>query len=430
MRAYFFAGLVSLSLAACGGSAALAQQPLWFTPQAFDSSPVGAADSKATVWPYAPPSASLPTASQPSQPSQPTATAANTPTFSQRFGDLFSKPGTRLAIAMGNHQADIVTAGGAGETTSPQPQDIPWQANSVAADSPSANWPFLDYAPLTRPLSQPDRIESVEQQERQPLQARLASSARPIGNRNEELSLVLPIPADKLDFPTQVKPLEVASVQQQSTAAPASSASDRFVDPPEPPRAEPPALNNITDKTNNIADKANKPAESNQADNRKDKPSTKPVMESMSDQTPLLNADSMIGPMESATQMFSRLDLAEDLPIYGAPAAPPPRETASQFLWSSTAFTWVSPAFYHYPLYFEQPNLERYGIGRARLVQPLLSSTHFFWSIPLVPYKSLTNHPRERVYTLGEGRPGNRVPVQRGVILGPSKLNEALMFRE
>ena len=36
----------------------------------------------------------------------------------------------------------------------------------------------------------------------------------------------------------------------------------------------------------------------------------------------------------------------------------------------------------------------------------------------------------DRVYTLGQGRPGNCVPVQRGVILGQSTVGEVSMFWE
>lgn len=144
--------------------------------------------------------------------------------------------------------------------------------------------------------------------------------------------------------------------------------------------------------------------------------------------TPLLNTESMIGPLQGAERMFSRLDITDGL--RGAPLARPgPRADAEDYLWSPASTTWVSPVLQHYPLYFEQPNLERYGIGSARIVQPLLSSVHFFGSIPLVPYKTLTHHPRERVYTLGQGRPGNCVPVQRGVILGTSSVGEMARFR-
>lgn len=142
-------------------------------------------------------------------------------------------------------------------------------------------------------------------------------------------------------------------------------------------------------------------------------------------QTPLLDTASMIGPMHGAERMFSRLDIDDELRGVATLAASGPRCNAEDYVWMPSAYTWISPVFYHRPLYFEQPNLERYGIGPARAVQPMLSSMHFFGTIPLIPYKALAQHPRERVYTLGQGRPGNCVPMQRGVILGTSSLGAA-----
>lgn len=491
MRAYLIAGLVSLSIAAGGDTTALAQQPLWFTPQVSNSSSAaGATDASRRRWPEA-----LPLTSQPSQPA---ANQSNTPSLAQRYGDLFSKPGMRLAIAMGNDHAAIVTASGAGDPTSPQPLGIPWASpaskrfsfaeldsadgqardaggtrgaggmrgaqvspmtpqvaphlqaqvkvatsdsdapspttipwndSTMATDTPAANWPFSEHAPGARPLQRPSQSERLEQQDRQPLQARLASSARPLGSGNAEPSLVLPVPADKLEIPTKVQPSRVAMVQQRSSREQPPAASDPVVDTPEAPRSEPPAISRFTDKTNNVADTTNQPTERNHASNARGIP-IQPIKKLIPDETPLLNTDSMIGPLKGAEQLFNRLDLAEDLRTFGAPAAVGPRADASQFGWMPTPYTWISPAFYHYPLYFEQPNLERYGVGRARAVQPLLSSAHFFWSIPLMPYKTLTHHPRERVYTLGQGRPGNCLPVQGGVILGPSAVGEVSMFWE
>ena len=145
-------------------------------------------------------------------------------------------------------------------------------------------------------------------------------------------------------------------------------------------------------------------------------------------QTPLLNTESMVGPLQSAERLFGRLDLTNGLHDDATLAQPGPRTDDNDYLWSRASYTWVSPVFHHNPLYFEQPNLERYGIGRARVVQPLLSSVHFFGSIPLIPYKTLTHHPRERVYTLGQGRPGDCAPLQRGVVLGTSTVGEVTRF--
>ncbi|MCA9132398.1 MAG: hypothetical protein KDA45_04565, partial [Planctomycetales bacterium] len=130
----------------------------------------------------------------------------------------------------------------------------------------------------------------------------------------------------------------------------------------------------------------------------------------------LLSTAQMTGPLRSAGEIFGQLDMENDLREQAVLIGTGPRADLSAYEWGPSAYTWISPAFYHLPLYFEQPNLERYGIGRGRVLQPLLSSAHFFGSIPLLPYKSLQQPPWEKVYTLGQGRPGNCVPIQRGVL--------------
>jgi hypothetical protein len=126
----------------------------------------------------------------------------------------------------------------------------------------------------------------------------------------------------------------------------------------------------------------------------------------------LLSTASMIGPMRDASSTFSRLQIQDDWRAEEQIIPTGPRVNQESVIWSSMAYTWTSPVFSHRPLYFEQPNLERYGNGPRRIFQPALSSAHFFISAPLVPVKMLYNAPWSDIYTLGEGRPGNLVPWQ------------------
>jgi hypothetical protein len=75
------------------------------------------------------------------------------------------------------------------------------------------------------------------------------------------------------------------------------------------------------------------------------------------------------------------------------------------------SYFWTAPAFFHRPLYFEQPNLERYGYDWG-LAQPFISGAQFFVKIPLLPYMMSVHCPNEPVYSLGYYRPGSRVPYQ------------------
>ena len=78
--------------------------------------------------------------------------------------------------------------------------------------------------------------------------------------------------------------------------------------------------------------------------------------------------------------------------------------------WSPISYGWDAPAMYFKPLYFEDINLERYGIHFG-LCSPIISFGKFFGGIPCLPYKMLVQPPCECVYTLGYERPNNCVPV-------------------
>ncbi len=75
------------------------------------------------------------------------------------------------------------------------------------------------------------------------------------------------------------------------------------------------------------------------------------------------------------------------------------------------SYYWESPAFFNKPLYFEQPNLERYGYDWG-IGQFWISGAQFFVKIPLLPYMMVVHPPPENVYSLGYYRPGSRAPYQ------------------
>jgi hypothetical protein len=64
----------------------------------------------------------------------------------------------------------------------------------------------------------------------------------------------------------------------------------------------------------------------------------------------------------------------------------------------------------HKPLYFEEPQLERYGHTAGPFKQPILSGAHFFTSILALPYNMAINPPMECQYPLGYYRPGDCAP--------------------
>jgi hypothetical protein len=79
--------------------------------------------------------------------------------------------------------------------------------------------------------------------------------------------------------------------------------------------------------------------------------------------------------------------------------------------WMAYTYFWEASGSVSNPLYFEEPNLERYGYQFGCL-QPAVSAAHFFATIPLMPYKMVVHPPHECVYSLGYYRPGDCAPLQ------------------
>ena len=83
------------------------------------------------------------------------------------------------------------------------------------------------------------------------------------------------------------------------------------------------------------------------------------------------------------------------------------RQDAYSGMWFEKYASWQSPNLRYRPLYFEDPNLERYGASRGR-VQPLASAIHFFASTMRLPYQMGAEGPCCPQYAIGHGRPGNQ----------------------
>jgi hypothetical protein len=84
-------------------------------------------------------------------------------------------------------------------------------------------------------------------------------------------------------------------------------------------------------------------------------------------------------------------------------------ETFQPRRFAATTFTWKAAGYCHKPLYFEDWELERYGHSYGAL-DPILSTAHFFITLPVLPYKMGVELPWECVYPLGYYRPGSCAP--------------------
>lgn len=78
---------------------------------------------------------------------------------------------------------------------------------------------------------------------------------------------------------------------------------------------------------------------------------------------------------------------------------------------------WAAPAVFHRPLYFEQPNVERYGhhvscgLG-GDCLQSAICAAHFFATVPLLPCRVGSQPCMDHEYVLGCYRPGSCNPHQ------------------
>ncbi len=118
-----------------------------------------------------------------------------------------------------------------------------------------------------------------------------------------------------------------------------------------------------------------------------------------------LNVATLVGPMESAPELFSKMRLMSS---YDENATHESAQLSEQVP-AAYSFCWAAPNFYHQPLYFEQAYLERFGAGRHRAIQPFSSGLAFYSRFPLLPVMLLKEPLYSREYTLGYRRPGDRV---------------------
>lgn len=75
-------------------------------------------------------------------------------------------------------------------------------------------------------------------------------------------------------------------------------------------------------------------------------------------------------------------------------------------------YQWHASNLYHYPLYFEDPALERYGHTHDEVIQPFVSIGKFGLQLAGLPYQMTIDPVCKKRYTLGWYRPGECAPKQ------------------
>jgi len=125
--------------------------------------------------------------------------------------------------------------------------------------------------------------------------------------------------------------------------------------------------------------------------------------------------DDMVRTPVDITNIFSKVRIEQSpVPVEsGRMVRSQTTQGMGEFEWTPSGYCWQSPAFCHSPLYFEQPNLERYGNTTFPVLAPAVSATYFFSQVTLLPFKSLHQPPWSKSCTLGHNRPGDCAPFQR-----------------
>lgn len=75
-------------------------------------------------------------------------------------------------------------------------------------------------------------------------------------------------------------------------------------------------------------------------------------------------------------------------------------------------YQWQASNLYHYPLYFEDPGVERYGHVHDEVIQPFVSLGRFGLQLAGLPYQMTIDPVCKKRYTLGWYRPGECAPKQ------------------
>ena len=85
-------------------------------------------------------------------------------------------------------------------------------------------------------------------------------------------------------------------------------------------------------------------------------------------------------------------------------------KTFTERMFPPVTLAWEATNFYHYPLYFADPALERYGHTYHPWIQPMASIGRAGAQFVLLPYQMTINPPCKEDYPLGWYRPGECAP--------------------
>jgi hypothetical protein len=131
--------------------------------------------------------------------------------------------------------------------------------------------------------------------------------------------------------------------------------------------------------------------------------------------TYFLDVNNLIGRPSNPQKMFKDLETDRkyvELATLVEPVRTERNADSVPYLWNAHGYAWESAAFCFSPLYFEQPNLERYGQGVGRPFASTVSAVKFVADVTTLPIAVICTPPWDCSCTLGHHRPGNCAPFQ------------------
>jgi hypothetical protein len=132
---------------------------------------------------------------------------------------------------------------------------------------------------------------------------------------------------------------------------------------------------------------------------------------------PFLNVDALLKRPINAERLFTQKGLQTDRAyVETASLIDPVRSQKTSemgaYAWNAFGYTWESAAFCFSPLYFEQPNFERYGQGVGRPFASTASAVEFVADVTTLPIAVICTPPWSCSCSLGHHRPGDCAPRQ------------------
>lgn len=128
-----------------------------------------------------------------------------------------------------------------------------------------------------------------------------------------------------------------------------------------------------------------------------------------------LDVNNLIGRQRNSQKMFKELETDRkyvELASLVEPVRTERNADSVPYLWNAHGYAWESATFCFSPLYFEQPNLERYGQGVGRPFASTVSAVKFVADVTTLPIAVICTPPWDCSCTLGHHRPGNCAPFQ------------------